>query len=50
MVQRAKVNEVQRLIRKIKQLNGKKGTQAQLDKNRRKADSLKKETEEIKVN
>ncbi len=38
-----------RIIRKIKQLNAKKGTPIQLEKNKRKAESLKKETEIIKV-
>jgi len=40
---------VTRIIRKIKQLNAKKGTPIQLEKNKRKAESLKKETEIIKV-
>lgn len=48
IVKKAKINEIQKLIRKIKLLNNKKGNELQLGKNKRKCEHLKEEIEEIK--
>jgi len=48
IVKKAKINEIQKIIRKIKLLNNKKGNEAQLEKNKRKSENLKQEINEIK--
>ncbi|KAJ7384399.1 hypothetical protein OS493_021810 [Desmophyllum pertusum] len=47
-VKRAKLFEIQRLVRRIRQLANKKGTEAQLNKNQRKVERFKKELEFLK--
>lgn len=48
VVKKAKINIIQKLIRKIKLLSNKKGNEAELAKNKRKCDHLKHETESVK--
>lgn len=47
-IKRAKLFEVQRLVRRMRQLGNKKGTEAQLKKNRRKIERFEKELEFLK--
>lgn len=47
-VKRAKLFEIQRLVRRIRQLANKKGTEAQLKKNQRKVERFEKEMEFLK--
>ena len=47
-IKRAKLFEIQRVVRRIKQLAIKKGTESQLQKNRRKVERFEKELEFIK--
>lgn len=48
VVKKAKVIQMQKLVRKIKLLDKKKGTEKQLEKNKRKCGNLKEEIESIK--